>query len=88
MGAGVWFLSFCPVESVSKRKFEDGYPMATGEVVSSEHSAQSCSSGGQLASVYSKGLTVKAGTEIQCEGLRLKTHLTAVTITNSLMGKK
>lgn len=29
MGAGVWFLSFCPVESVSKEEsLEDGYPTA------------------------------------------------------------
>lgn len=30
VGAGVWFLSFCPVESVSKKgSLEDGYSMAT-----------------------------------------------------------
>jgi hypothetical protein len=30
VGAGVWFLSFCPMESVSKRgSLEDGYPIAT-----------------------------------------------------------
>lgn len=46
VGAGVWFLSFCPVESVSKKEsLEDGYPTATvGGWLCSKHDSHSCHS--------------------------------------------